>query len=343
VTAATIQRTRLPLAEVFDTVGPARAIVVLRRLLGPAVLLHLLPFVADLRDGIAVDDRYHQPWLGLSGPGWLQYAYVGLAFAGGVALTVGWRWRGVAWVTALGVGGNLFLSETYFRHNRAFLLYLLLGVALGDPGRSGVAPRWPLYLLRFEASAIYFASGFSKLVDRDWVGGTVLWDRSVRYAHLVPERLPGWLADPVVDVVTNRTFHRGLGPVAVATELFLAFGLWHQRTRLVALWVAVLFHVSIEVAASVEVFSFIALGALVIWVVPTERDRTLTVPRGGRWLRRLDLLHRFQVLEEPGPVTVVDRDGTVRTGRAAAWFSATRVPWTFPLAGPVWAASRWRR
>ena len=54
------------------------------------------------------------------------------------------------------------------------------------------APAWPLWLLRFECAVVYGASGFSKLVDPDWFGGTVTWQRVTR-AQDELDGLPDWL------------------------------------------------------------------------------------------------------------------------------------------------------
>ena len=95
------------------------------------------------------------------------------------------------------VAYNLFLSTTHFHNNRAYLLIVLGLLALAPCGRElsldawlrrrrGLppldpsAPAWPLWLLRFECAAVYGASGFSKLVDPDWFGGTVTWQRVTR-------------------------------------------------------------------------------------------------------------------------------------------------------------------
>ena len=137
-------------------------------------------------------------------------------------------------------------------------------------------------LLRVQVSLVYFASGFSKLVDPDWLGGLVLWDRVVRYQHVI-HPAPGW----VVDLLTWRPLFYVVAPVAVATELFLAVGLWLPRTRLVAIRVAIVFHLAIELGARVEVFSLAAIAALVIWVTPTRRDRVIRLGRGTRSARTL--------------------------------------------------------
>ena len=69
------------------------------------------------------------------------------------------------------------------------------------------APAWPLWLLRFECAAVYGASGLSKLVDPDWFGGTVTWQRVVR----ARDDLEAWpLPDWAVSLLTDRDVpHRG--------------------------------------------------------------------------------------------------------------------------------------
>ncbi|MFP5320956.1 MAG: HTTM domain-containing protein [Acidimicrobiia bacterium] len=349
------------LDDVFDRPGSVRTLALLRLVLGPVVLVHLWPFLAMTSGGRTYRDTFFEPWWGFAPvpPGWVQVVLVWTGAVAAVALAAGWRTRLVGPLTWLCVAGNLFLSQHHFRHNRAFLLFLLGAVALADSGRvlsvdslrrrlagrpvDDRATLWPLWLLRALAASVYLASGISKLVDRDWVGGLVLWDRAVRHQHLVHDRLPDLLADPVVDLVTARWVHAITSPIAVAMELFIGLGLWFGRTRLAAIWTAVFFHVSIELSASVEVFSLAAIAALVIWAEPSTRDRVV-VTHDGRWIRRLDWLARFDVREVPGaPLAVTDRDGTVRTGDGAAWLVRSRLPLLFPFVAPAHAVRSVRR
>ena len=53
------------------------------------------------------------------------------------------------------------------------------GAARGRPPLPTTSPGWPLWLLRFESATVYGASGLSKLLDPDWFGGTVTWQRVV--------------------------------------------------------------------------------------------------------------------------------------------------------------------
>ena len=335
-------RRRLWLQEVFDEPASVRGVAIVRIVLGPSVIWHLRPFLADALNGVTYLDVFQQkwwPWVP-NAPAELYVALLWIGVAAAVLMTVGLWSRAATWVTLAVVAYNFFLSETHFRHNRAFLIILLAGVALCDNGRvlsldarrrrplDDRALVWPVWLLRFEAAAIYFASGFSKLIDPDWVGGRVMHDRTLRYQDEAREVLGDTLGDPILEVLTARAFQWVLSPVAVATELFIAFGLWFRRTRLAAVWVAVAFHVGIEVSAQVEVFSVIAIGALAIWATPSTRDRTLVTP--SRWVRWLDWAARFDITVSPGASwRMVDRDGTVLEGQAARQFVRTRLPATF--------------
>jgi Vitamin K-dependent gamma-carboxylase len=195
----------------------------------------------------------------------------------------------------------------------------------GLPARDPAAPAWPLWLLRFECAAVYGASGLSKLLDPDWFGGTVTWQRVVR----ARDQLEAWpVPDWAVSILTDKGFHTGAAKFIVLTELLIALGLWWRGTRYAAVWVAVVFHVAIDVSAAVQVFSYLALAVLVVWAVPSTRDRVLRIdPRWGAVIRRLDWLARFRV--EPGTrLEVVDRDGSVVRGAPAVVLTLSRLPLT---------------
>jgi vitamin K-dependent gamma-carboxylase len=332
-----------------------RALALLRVLAGPVVLLHLRPFLSDALDGQIYSDAFYEPYASWY-PELPSELYVGLLWLGAVAalfMTVGLFARLATATTFAIVAYNLFLSTTHFHNNRAYLLIVLALLTLAPCGRElsldawlrrrrGLArldlsaPAWPLWLLRFECAVVYGASGFSKLIDPDWFGGTVTWQRVTRAEDQL-DGFPDWL----VTVVTDRGFHTGAAKFIVLTELFIALGLWWRGTRYVAVWVAVVFHLSIEGSASVQVFSLLAIAVLVVWAVPSTRDRVLrfdpSVARDRRLaaaVRTLDWLARFRV--EPGPrLEVVDRDGTSFGGTPAAAFALSRLPLTAWFALPV--------
>lgn len=303
-----------------------RALTLLRVFAGPIVVLHLWPFIDDARHGHIYRDAFYEPYVSWY-PELPRALYVGL-LAVGVVAALGMTlqvWSRVSTVVAFGVVAyNLFLSTTHFHSNRAYL-FIVLAVLTAVPGEVG--PGWPLWLLRIEASVVYGASGLSKLLDRDWFDGTVSWGRMVA----VRDQVSGF----AVSVLTNRAFHTGAAKVIIATELFIAIGLWFPRTRLGAVWVAVAFHLAIAATADVEVFSVLGIAALVIWATPSTRDRAAFVP--GRWatvVEHLDWLDRFRI--ERGPaLSVIDRDGSVLVGHEATLLLLSRLPMTAWFALPL--------
>jgi hypothetical protein len=82
---------------------------------------------------------------------------------------------------------------------------------------------------------------------------------------------------------------------------------------------------------------------LVIWAVPSTRDRVLKLDPGnlghrrlGAAVRGLDWLARFRVEHAPpgSRLEVVDRDGTALRGGPAAVFALSRLPLTAWFALP---------
>jgi Vitamin K-dependent gamma-carboxylase len=350
-------------ARFDDLLGRAvnmRALALLRVLAGPAVLLHLQPFLSDSLDGRIYSDGFYEPYAAWY-PELPGAAYVGLLWLGAaaaVAMSLGLLTRVATATTFAVVAYNVFLSTTHFHNNRAYLIIVLglLAVApcgrelaldawirrrRGRPALDPSGPAWPLWLLRFECAAIYGASGLSKLVDPDWFGGTVTWQRVVRARDELHEwHLPDW----AVSALTNEGFHIAAAKVVVLTELFIAVGLWWRGSRYAAVWVAGAFHLAIEASASVQVFSYLGIAVLVVWAVPSTRDRVLRIDptavrhrRLGAVVRRLDWLARFRV--EPAPpgsrVEVTDRDGSTIGGAPAVAFALSRLPLTAWFALPA--------
>jgi uncharacterized membrane protein YphA (DoxX/SURF4 family) len=320
-----------------------RALELLRVLVGPVVLLHLQPFLSDSVDGRIYSDAFHESYAGWypEAPDAVYTGLLWLAAVAAVLMSLGLLTRVATATTFAIVTYNLFLSTTHFHNNRAYLVIVLglLTVApcgrelsvdawlrrrRGEPLPDLRTPAWPLWLLRFECAAIYGASGLSKLVDPDWFGGTVTWQRVVR-AH---DDLEAWpLPDWAVSLLTDRTFHTGAAKAIVLTELCIAVGLWLRRTRYAAVWVAVVFHVMIEASASVQVFSLLGIAVLLVWATPSTRDRLIRIDptrAGHRRLRAvvraLDWLARFRVETAPprSALELVDRDGTRMRGAPAA-------------------------
>jgi hypothetical protein len=349
------------LNQQIDTVGDLRQLSVLRILLGPVVLLHLRDTFTAARDGIVYSDRFYLPyfdWYPEVGPTLYEVLLWACAISA-IAMSVGLATRLATSYTALFVGYNIFLSKTHFAHNRTFLLILLVTIAIVPVGRHysfdklvrrwlrspepDATPLWPLWLVRFEVAAVYCASGASKVIDQDWWSGRVLQLRAIDNRELaIDQGAPSWLMDALAD----GTVQSWLSKASVLTEFVIGLGFLHRRTRLLAIWVAIPFHLTIQIGARVQVFSWAALAALVIWVTPGDHTRELIVPRNhrlARWVPRLDWFGRFRVDPDDGQtVLLMDNRGPDRRGSDGIWTTLSRLPATFIVAGPVLAIRRRR-
>jgi hypothetical protein len=269
-----------------------------------------------------------------------------------VGLWAAWTAR----ITCAVVAYHFFLSETFFHHNRAFLLIYLAGLSLIPSGdsvsidalrRGGPEPQrplWPLWLWRAEACVPYLASATSKVLDPDWFAGVVTWDRLQRFRYAGEPFVPQFL----LDLLSQPEFHSVFAKLTIALELAIGLGLPFVRTRYLAAWLAVVFHFSIEVSARVEVFSLLGMSGLLIWATPRTRDRVLllgtdTTPRMrlARLIRALDWLARFDIQEQRagGPaLSLRERDGSQWSGRRALVRVFSRLPLTafFALPWLVW-------
>lgn len=354
------RRSLARISSLIDATGSLRAVELLRIAAGPIVIAHLWPFLADASRGVVYSDRFYEPYVSWF-PETSRSVYLvllWLAVPAALALSLGAATRLAAVYSAAFVGYNLFLSRTHFWHNRAFLLVMLIGLALLPIGRAMSVdavsrrwrgkealrpdgPLWPLMLMRFEVAATFLGSGVSKLIDQDWWGGAVTRLRIVQWRDVAADRgVPDWL----LDLLVTEGFHVWFAKFAVLVEIAIALGLLWPKTRRGAIWIAVIFHVSIEIVASVQVFSFIAIAALVIWVTPSAGDRIVSVRtdvRSGRLVSRvvhgLDWFGRFRLERSHGSgpaVRLVERDGSMVSGRAAGRLVLSRLPVTFMAIAP---------
>lgn len=251
---------------------------------------------------------------------------------------------------------GLFCDRLQYHNNRYELLLLTLLVSLSPCDRSfllfgsaraGTAPRWAARLVGAQITLVYLASSLGKLADADWRSGAVLLgrfalghDRAERY---LPSSFAALLAEP--------WFAHLAAVAAIGSELCLALGLWFPATRALCLWLGVMFHGGIELAARVELFSYTMLSGYLVFVTPELRERSVSWNARSRrgqalgWLcSRLDLLARFRHEQVDGQATLVvtrDRSGIAHRG-LSAWRELSRAT---PLLFPLWLPLRvwtWR-
>jgi hypothetical protein len=341
-------------------VGDAYVLGLVRMILGVFIFWEALGWAREFATVGYFGDAFHLPFI----PEWavpsrLIYTGVLASMLVLAALAaVGHRPRVALGASAL-LGMYVLLCDRLgFHHNRYALFcfagllalapcdrsFLIAGPALSPLERVG--PLWAQRLAQLQASIIYLASGGGKLLDDDWRDGLVLADRLARHteeavARGVPARVMEWLATPVAS--------SALAKLAIATELFVAVGLWPKRTRVYALWWGVAFHLAIEVTSHVEIYTWLMLTIYALFATPDRHARKLffdpSRPKGfvyAHLVRMLDWLARFEVvawqpdaLRTGHSLVVVRRDGSRATGIRALAMVARCVPVLFPLWGPI--------
>jgi hypothetical protein len=258
------------------------------------------------------------------------------------------------------MGLYLLACDRLQYHNNRFALLLLAFLLAFAPcdrsfawlrgGPRGPAPIWAQRLFQLQVSLVYASSSLSKIADPDWFGGQVLWVRAARSLELfhgMGIALPSF----VVAAFGSKWLLGIVSKLAIGGELFLAIGLWLPRTRVLALWWGVLFHLGIELSAHVELFSYVMWCSYVAYVTPELQERRLLVAQDSRRMRviavlvrSLDWLRRWSIELVPREQTagaglrVVDRDGSESTGlRSLGTLAllARTLPVFFPLWGPI--------
>ncbi len=340
--------------------GDTYVLGLVRVVLGVLLFWQALVWARELAEGGYFGDVFHLPMLPESFvPSRMVYTAIIAALLVLAALaTVGHRAR-FALLASAGLGLYVLLCDRLqFHHNRYALLciagllslapcdrsFVITGAPVAPSARLG--PLWAQRLAQLQLSIIYVASGTSKLMDDDWRDGLVLGDRMMRHASEAIDRgVPGAL----VDFFTRPTTASGLAKVAIATELFLAVGLWLNKTRVFALWWGVLFHLTIELTSNVEQFTWLALASYALFVTPDAHARRFffdpSRPKSvlyARLVASMDWVDRFEIrpwapdqLRDGHSIVVVRRDGSRATGIRAFAMVTRCIPLLFLLWAPV--------
>jgi hypothetical protein len=220
----------------------------------------------------------------------------------------------------------------HYRHTMA-AFSALLAFAPCDrhlvPARAATAgpgPLWAANAIKAQVSVMYLASGGSKLFDPEWRGGQMMQQMIHGASRMLLDR---GVAPGTVAAMQSPLGGSLLAKGAITTELALAGLLWWPRTRKLAMWVGVLFHLSISQLTPVRLFTIEMLLVYLLFATPDAEARVVRYdPRRHRfvnviesldWLRRF----RFEKTSKAGaasgaPFVVVDRGGAETRGVAAA-------------------------
>ncbi|HEX2872923.1 MAG TPA: HTTM domain-containing protein [Polyangiaceae bacterium] len=282
-----------------------------------------------------------------------EQAYAGLLVLQGLGCVlslVGIFARPALLIAALCGLYGFFCDRLHYHNNRYELLLLTLLVSVTPCDRSflpfrrarlGPAPRWAARLVGAQLSIVYLASSLGKLFDPDWRSGLVMLHR-FSYGKPLAEQ---YLGSSAAALLSAPWFTHAASLAAIASELFLAVGLWLPRTRALCLWLGFVFHLGIELSARVSLFSYTMLSGYLVFVTPELRERALSWnarrqagQRLGALCARLDILARFrhEQRDDQTPLLVTrDRDGRLHEGLSAFRELARATPILFPLWLPL--------
>ncbi len=340
-----------------DEIGDTYVLGAVRLALGLLLFANALRAARELQDGY-FGDFFHWPIV----PEAIvpsRTAYTVLVAAQvllAVLVVVGHRPRTALLASALCGAFVLACDRVQFHHNRWALFCYSMLVALapcdrsfyvaGKPRGTRIGPLWAARLAQLQVSIIYLASGGSKLLDADWRGGLVL---SERFHLFTPQAIAKGIPEGVMDWLAQPHCASAVAKLAIATELFLACGLWARRTRIFALWSGVWFHLLIEATSRVEGFTWLTFAMYALFATPDIRARKVFYdsmrPRGrliAYLVLLLDWLARFEIkpwapdtITRGHTVVVVRRDGSHATGIGALAMIARATPLLFLLWAPL--------
>lgn len=271
-----------------DEIGDVQRLGLVRLALGFFLFRQALHDVEHATDWGYFGTRFHIPIVpealvpSPAGFAALEVAMLAL----GVLVVVGVAARPSLFLSGI-AGIYLLLCDRMRYHHHIYTLYLFALVLAFTPcdrswarGRRFApddereGPLWAMRLLQLQLSIIYVASAGSKLLDTDWRSGVVLADRIARYggkalARGVPHAIVDFLASPLGGSL--------LAKAAIATELGLAVALWLPRTRRLAAWGGILFHVVIDLTSGVDIFSWLSILILYLFATYPSAARAPVV------------------------------------------------------------------
>lgn len=351
----------------FEEERDAFVLGLLRLAISALLFFNGLRLVLELRHGGYFADYFHMPLLPET---WLPSRPVYGLLLGVQALATLFAFVGVwpreALLGAASLGLYLLLCDRLQYHNNRYAL-LLLGFLLAFtpcdrsfllirgrrrtlPRELRLAPTFARRLFQVQVSLVYLGSAAGKLLDADWRGGQVLLLRFARAPEIWAQHglpLPAW----AIAIVSSAWFASLAASVAITSEWFISLGIWFSPLRRLALWLGVVFHLSIELSANVELFSWLMVASYLAFVVPEVRERRFEFLPGNvraerllRFLTLFDWCARFERQPLPpaaaatsaGPAFyVTNRAGQRASGARGLLYLAEAVPVLFPFWLPM--------
>ncbi|HHP7241243.1 MAG TPA: HTTM domain-containing protein [Cyclobacteriaceae bacterium] len=337
--------------------GALEPIGLMRIIIGFMIIRHIWTFMHRLLTKGFYRDRFHLPYLD-----WLpqpsEPVYIALLIAlllTGCSLIIGFQVKKLTILGAVLITYHFFLNQIWYRHNRYFMILLVILLCFTAAHRifswqknnhqsAGLYPYWPHLLIRLQMTFIYLASAFSKTLDPYWRSGQMFadrWEKLVvqdRLVEKVPFSIPQWFHQ----LFEVEWFPFLLSFLALFQEYFLGICLWIPKTRKLALWVGLLFHGFIEIAAHVLVFSYLVLATYFVVIRPAKHTKTIYLNPGIKTHRfiatiihHLDWLNKIKIRTAYLNHILVQHDGKYYTGSAALAVAGSSMILPFLICYPV--------
>jgi len=241
-------------------------------------LLHKLPSGTITRDYVAPPFHFSYPgfaWVHPL-PEFEMHLLFGLLAISALCVAIGLGTRAAAGFLTVGLTYVFLLDATYYL-NHEYLICLLSGLLVILPAnrlwsldaklfprlRSERVPAWTLRLLQFQLALPYFFGGVAKL-NSDWLRGQPL-------MAWIPESSLSYLLG---DVALSPTFAIAMSWGGMLFDLAIVPLLFWRRTRVAAVVVTAIFHLTNAVTFDIGIFPWLMLFSVFVFF-PSDWLRTL--------------------------------------------------------------------
>lgn len=280
------------LASLFET-GSIAPLVAFRIVFGVLVLFSSLRFMVNGW----VNSMYIQPrffftyygfdWVHPLHGNWMYLPFILMCLgATGIAMGAFYRVSTSMFFLAFTyvelLDKSNYLNHYYFVSIMAFLLIWMpanrafsIDSRLNPAIRSTVIPQWPIVLLRAQLGIVYFFAGIAK-INSDWLLDAQplkIWLQAFRDTPLVGNLLAsGWVA----------YFFAWFGCIY---DITIPFFLSANRTRSIAYWFVILFHIATWILFPIGIFPWVMICSTLIFFPASFHEKWLTkFIRAKDWL-----------------------------------------------------------
>lgn len=221
-----------------------------------------------------VEPAYHFPFMDFS---WLQplpgdgmYYYFVVMGLAGVMVMIGWYYRlGISIFTVMWAAVYFMQKTSYNNHYYLLLLLCIfmclvpahanhsLDAKLKTGIKSNSCPRWCLWIFIAQMAIVYFYASVAKMYP-DWIEGKPI-------AIWFAAKKDYWL---VGSLLQEKWFQFTIAYGGILFDLLIVPALLWKKSRNVAFWLSLFFHLFNSVIFQVGIFPFMAIGLNVFFFKP---------------------------------------------------------------------------